>query len=225
MTKEQIFEYFATNSANLGISTVLITMLSGLAVAVIIYMTYYLTYRGVAYNSRFNASLVVILLIAVVIMLMISSNIVISLGMVGALSIVRFRTAVKDSGDTVFIFWAIAEGLCVGSRNNRLAFVTTLAIAIVIVAFSLFAKKGNGYLIVIRGGSTDVMDVYLVELAVKRNTKHARVRSVNLADDHQEMIIEASTKSGVGKKLQDDLLQMPGVDSVNWIAKAGENLG
>ena len=136
MGKDEIFNYFYTNSANLGIKTTIIIMLGGLVIGAFIYLTYFFTYRGVAYNARFNASLVVILLICVVIMLMISSNIVISLGMVGALSIVRFRTAVKDSRDTVFIFWSIAEGLSVGSQNFKLALVTTLFIGIVIAGVS-----------------------------------------------------------------------------------------
>lgn len=80
MGKDEIFNYFYTNSANLGIKTTIIIMLGGLVIGAFIYLTYFFTYRGVAYNARFNASLVVILLICVVIMLMISSNIVISLG-------------------------------------------------------------------------------------------------------------------------------------------------
>lgn len=136
MSKEEIFNYFYTNSVNLGAKQIITIMLSGVLIAAIIYATYYISYRGVSYNSRFNWSLTAILLIAVVIMLMISSNIVISLGMVGALSIVRFRTAVKDSRDTVFIFWAIAEGLCVGSRNLKLALITTLFIAVILLLTS-----------------------------------------------------------------------------------------
>ena len=224
MTKEQIFEYFAANSANLGVKTILYTLLSGLAVAAIIYITYYLTNRTAAYSARFNGSLVVILLISVVIMLMISSNIVISLGMVGALSIVRFRTAIKDSGDTVFIFWAISEGLCVGSRNNVLAFTTTRAIALIVLFFSVVSGRGSGYLIVVRGGTDAAMDVYMVEHTVRRSARRVKVRSVNISPEHQEMIIEASS-AGVNKKMQEELMKLAGVDSVNWIAKTGDSLG
>ena len=225
MTKEQIFEYFATNSANLGINTVLYTMLAGLGIAVIIFITYYLTTRTAVYNSRFNASLVVILLISVVIMLMISSNIVISLGMVGALSIVRFRTAIKDSSDTVFIFWAIAEGLCVGSGNNTLALVTTLAIAVVIIVFSLFTRSGGAYLIVVRGGSADTLDITMVEHTVRRSARRVKVRSANITPEHQEMILEVASGGGINKRLHEELMKLTGVDSVNWIAKSGESLG
>ena len=124
MSKKEIFEYFYTNSANLGIKSTTIIMLAALVICAIIYFTYYFSNKGVEYNRNFNISLSVILLISVVIMLMISSNIVISLGMVGALSIVRFRTAIKNSKDTVYIFWAIAEGLSVGSQNFKLVIIT-----------------------------------------------------------------------------------------------------
>lgn len=156
MTKEEIFNYFYTNSSNLSIKTILVIMLAGLLIGALIFATYFVTYRGVAYNGRFNASLVIILLISVVIMLMISSNIVISLGMVGALSIVRFRTAIKDSRDTVFIFWAIAEGLSVGSQNFKLALITTIFIGIIIMAVSFIPYGRNKYLLVICGGQEPI---------------------------------------------------------------------
>ena len=150
MTKEQIFEYFYTNSANLGIKSTTLILLGGLVIGLIIYLTYWVSYRGVSYNRKFNLSLIVLLEISIVIMLMISSNIVISLGMVGALSIIRFRTAIKDSRETVFIFWAIAEGLSVGSQNFKLSIVTTIFIAILIIAFELIPKIFNKYLLVVK---------------------------------------------------------------------------
>ena len=104
MSKEEILSYFYTNSTNYGVKSTLVILLCGLCAGMIIYLTYYVTSEKVVYNRKFNWSLVAFLLITIIIMLMISSNIAISLGMVGALSIVRFRTAVKDSRDTVFIF-------------------------------------------------------------------------------------------------------------------------
>ena len=103
MSKEEVLGYFYTNSNEYGVKTTLLILLCGLAVGMVIYLTYYITAEKVAYNSKFNWSLVIMHLITVVVMLMISSNIAVSLGMVGALSIVRFRTAVKDSRDTMFI--------------------------------------------------------------------------------------------------------------------------
>ena len=104
MSKEEVLSYFYTNSTNYGVKRTLVILLCGLAAGLIIYLTYFITSEKVVYNRKFNWSLVAILLITTIVMMMISSNIAISLGLVGALSIVRFRTAVKDSRDATFIF-------------------------------------------------------------------------------------------------------------------------
>ena len=95
MSKKEILDWFTVNSESLSVDKVLFVLCISLLVGVVIFITYRLAYTGVSYNSRFNAGNVVIVLITSVIMLMISSNMAISLGMVGALSIVRFRTAIK----------------------------------------------------------------------------------------------------------------------------------
>ncbi len=224
MGKEEILNYFYTNSANLGIKTTIIIMLGGLAIGAFIYLTYFVTYRGVAYNARFNASLVVILLICVVIMLMISSNIVISLGMVGALSIVRFRTAVKDSRDTVFIFWSIAEGLSVGSQNFKLALVTTLFIGIVIAGVSFIPGGRNKYLVIIRGGEEQI-DFGGLMREIREVASHIRLRSTNKDEEHQEMIFELRVRGQLKLEDLDQISSVGGVKAVNWVAETGENVG
>ena len=96
MSKKEILNWFTVNNESLDVSKILFVLGVGILVAVVIFATYRITYSGVSYNAKFNVGNVVMLLIASVIMLMISSNRAISFGMVGALSIVRFRTAVKD---------------------------------------------------------------------------------------------------------------------------------
>lgn len=224
MSKQEIFDYFATNNANLSVRTLMITMLCGLLIGLIIYLTYWAVYRGVAYNSQFNVSLIVILLVAVVIMLMISSNIVVSLGMVGALSIVRFRTAVKDARDTVFIFWAIAEGLCVGSQNMKIALVTTLCIAIVLIFTSFLPAMNRRYLLIVRGG-VPVIDTMEVSRAMRPYVRDSQLRSAARAETHQELIYEIKVKRQLGSKLLDAVSGVDGVTGVNWISESGENMG
>lgn len=223
MTKEEILNYFYTNSANLSVRNMVMILLSGLAIGLIIWLTYFFNYRGVAYNAKFNGSLVVILLISVVIMLMISSNIVISLGMVGALSIIRFRTAIKDSRDTVFIFWAIAEGLSVGSQNFRLALVTTLFIAVVISIFGLLPVGNHKYLVVICGDANINADV--LQAMMNTLVKHYKLRSANRAADHQELIYEIRLRGKMNLNYIESLSSVQGVSSVNWVAESGENVG
>ena len=223
MTKEQIFNYFYTNSANLGVKTVLLVLLGGLLVAAIIYLTYWVSYKGVSYNRKFNLSLVLMLEISVVIMLMISSNIVISLGMVGALSIVRFRTAIKDSRDTVFIFWAIAEGLSVGSQNFKLAIITTLFIAIIIIAMELKPRIYNKYLVILRGNKSLNLDKAMQ--TIENYTKDKKIRTANKTEDSQEAIIEIRVKGDINPEMIEELSKIKEIKSVNYIAETGENLG
>ena len=224
MTKQEIFNYFFTNSANLGIKAIGITMLAGLAIGMVIFATYFLTYRGVAYNVKFNTSLLIVLLISVVIMLMISSNIVISLGMVGALSIVRFRTAIKDSRDTVFIFWAIAEGLCVGSGNFKLAMVTTLFIAVVILASGIIFNLSTKYILIVRNTGELLDSAEFVE-RMKPYVLGCKMRTASRENTYQEFIFEVRTNGEINNKVIEAIQGVEGVQSINWVSEAGDTLG
>ena len=224
MSKKEIFEYFYTNSANLGVKSIVLVMLAALVVAAVIYLTYYFSNKGVTYNRKFNMSLTIILLISVVIMLMISSNIVISLGMVGALSIVRFRTAIKDSKDTVYIFWAISEGLSVGSQNFKLAIITTLIISLVIILFNIIPRVFTKYLVVITG-EKEVIDTIGLMDVMKQYVLDNKLRTANRDEAHQEMIFEVKTKGTLNVNIIQDLLKVKGVKAVNYIIESGETVG
>ena len=223
MTKEEIFRYFYTNSANLGIRSILAIMFAALLICGIIYFTYYILNKGVSYNRNFNVCLCIINLISVVIMLMISSNIVISLGMVGALSIVRFRTAIKDSKDTVFIFWAITEGLCIGSQNFKLAIATTLFIAIIISIFQLLPKLTNKYLLIISGSNS--LNQKEIFNTLEKYTLFSKIRNVSIDNDSEELIIEIKTKGELDADIVNKLLKLKDINSVNYVIESGENVG
>ena len=222
MTKNDIFNYFYTNNANLSCKYILIILLAAVLVSLLIYYTYKLTYKGVSYNRNFNITLVILHLICVVIMLMISSNIVISLGMVGSLSIIRFRTAVKDSRDTMFIFWTIAEGLSVGSQNFKLAIISTLFIAIVMLVFNYIPKISNKYLLIITGKKIDANKI-LDKLALAFNG--VKLRTANINNGVEEYIIEVIYKGELDINIINDLLKFKGVNSVNCISESGETVG
>ena len=224
MTKEQILEYLTTNQAQLDMRTVLMTMLGAFLIGLIICLVYRFVFRGAAYNRDFTLSILVILLIAAAIMLMISSNIVLSLGTVGALSIVRFRTAIKDSRDTVFLFWAIAEGLCTGSGNMRLALVTTAVIAIVFLLSSLLSFSSRRYVLVVRGGE-EIIDSMEVGRVLKSYVSVSNLRSVSRTSDHQELIYEIRAKKPLTPRLTEAVSEVQGVTAVNWVAETGDTLG
>ena len=224
MSKEEILSYFYTNSTEYGVKRTLIILLCGLAVGLIIYLTYYISSEKIAYNRKFNWSLVIMHLITVIVMMMISSNIAVSLGMVGALSIVRFRTAVKDSRDTMFIFWAMAEGLCVSSQNWRMTFTSVLFIAAVLIISSGVPGVRNKYLLIVNGEGKAI-DRRLFEEKLKPYVTGFRVRTANKDADHEEMICEIRTRGEVNLDVLDALLSVPGVASVNWVAQSGETVG
>lgn len=224
MSKEQILSYFANNAASLTALSILTVLLFGLLVAIIINVTYRYTYEGVSYSMKFNTSLTLVLLITIVIMLMISSNIVISLGMVGALSIIRFRTAVKDSRDTIFIFWAIVEGLCVGSQNNKLAIVSSLFIAIVIFLYSFLTVKTKKYLLIVR--TSKLVDTDGMLAIIKKYTKFATLRTANVSAARCEIIFEYRQKgTDMNVEMLNEIQAIDGVMSVNGLLDSNNTIG
>lgn len=223
MSKEQIFEWFYQNSSSLSSKRIIGIFLIGLIIAGIIFLTYRITYNGVAYNSRFNISNVIILLITIVLMLMISSNIVISMGMVGALSIVRFRTAIKDPRDTVFIFWSIAEGLCIGSQNNRLAIISSLIIAVVLVAFTYGVRNSQKYLLIIRANAI-VTEEDIREI-MESSIQDCKMKNMHKNNGKVEMIFEVKVKKGEDGKVLNKLLENADITYLNWLVETGEMVG
>lgn len=224
MTKEEVLSYFYTNSTNYGIKRTFAILLCGLAAGMIIYLTYYITSEKIVYNRKFNWSLVTMLLVTVIVMMMISSNIAISLGMVGALSIVRFRTAVKDSRDTMFIFWAMAEGLCVSSQNYRLTFTSVLFIAMVLIISSKVPGIWNRYMLVVMGNGQSI-DMVEFQAKLKPYIVSQRIRTANKDTSHEEMILEIKTRGELNLNVINELTSVAGVESVNWIVESGDTIG
>jgi uncharacterized membrane protein YhiD involved in acid resistance len=223
MSKTDLLDLLNWQNQTIGGRRLLFILCVGLAISAIIFVTYRLTYNGVSYNAKFNVSNSVILLITIVIMIMISSNIIISLGMVGALSIVRFRTAIKDPRDTVFIFWSIAEGLSIGSQNFKLAIISTIFIAIVIVAASYIARFTAKYLIIVR--ADDAVDKEKIQEALKKYNLFVKLRASNNTPGNCEMIFEVLAKKELNLKAVDEIKAMDGIVSVNMLLESGETVG
>lgn len=223
MSKEEVISYFYTNSSNYDVKRTLIILLCGLAAGLIIYLTYFITSDKVVYNRKFNWSLVTVLLITAIVMMMISSNIAVSLGMVGALSIVRFRTAVKDSRDTIFIFWAIAEGLCTSSQNYKLTFTSVIFIAAVLIIASRIPGIWNRYLLIVAGNGE--VDRELFESRLEPFVVKWKIRTANREAAHEELILEIKTKGELDLNVLDELTSVPGVERVNWVVESGETVG
>ncbi len=223
MSKTKILDWFTVNSESLDVDKILFVLCVSLLLGAIIFITYRLAYTGVNYNSRFNAGNVVIVLITSVIMLMISSNMAISLGMVGALSIVRFRTAIKDPSDTIYIFWAIVEGLCVGAEIYKLAVISTIFIAIVLLALSYYASVRRKYLIIIRG--TRELEPEQIISVLKPYYSKPGVRATNYIGERCEIICEVAAGQEIKADAVKALKECEHVNGVNWLLEMGERIG
>jgi len=138
------------NFADLSMINILVGLVITLLVSLFIFYIYKITFEGVVYSHSFNTSLVLLSLITSLVIMTISSNIVLSLGMVGALSIVRFRAAIKDPKDIVFMFWAIAAGIASGAGIYTIAVGGSLFIGIVLIVMSNKKFQHSTYLLIIK---------------------------------------------------------------------------
>lgn len=222
--KDWIMDNF-TNIVTLEFNTVVMNNLVAIGISLFILFIYRVTYSGTAYSKKFNISLGMMTIVTALIMNVISSNIALSLGMVGALSIIRFRTAVKDVRDATFIFWCIAVGICCGVSQYLAAAIGSVTIALFLLAMRQTSKV-ESYLIIIRSTSEAQNKA---EAAVKQyfsKTAHLRVR--NTTKDYGDLIYEVSGRE-INKSLKklkasisERLLKIEGVISVDQVEQADD---
>ena len=112
--KEQILQLFEYSMPNVSVEEMLLRVLAASVFGLAIYLSYWISHAGTIYSQKFNINLITLTILTGMVMTVIGDNLALSLGMVGALSIVRFRTAIKDARDTTYIFWAIVCGICCG---------------------------------------------------------------------------------------------------------------
>lgn len=189
--KNQLMNYFESNGGALTLEDILLNFLIASILAVVIFLSYRLSHSGASYSGRFNVTLVMLTLVTTLVMNVIGNNIALSLGMVGALSIVRFRTAIKDTRDTAYIFWCIAIGICCGVSEYMIAGIGTTVIFILMMLFGV-VKSNERYLLVIRGHRKETAQIE--KLVDDKFQGSARLRVNNTAQDNVEYIYEISEK-------------------------------
>ena len=146
--REKIFSLF-TNPSDMTWEQILMNIGVAALLGFFVFISYYISHRGTIYSKKFNASLVILTVLTGTVMTVIGNNIALSLGMVGALSIVRFRTAIKDSRDTVYIFWAIIIGICCGVGDYLVASVGSAVVFVVILILGCI-KSDNRIMLIVR---------------------------------------------------------------------------
>ena len=146
--------FLDVTTGDLSFKTILMAVLAAFICGMIIYFVYRRFYKGVIYSNNFNILLVMVSVITSFIVLTISSNVVLSLGMVGALSIVRFRTAVKDPLDVGFVFWAVAVGITCGAGLYLMSFLCSVAIALIYILLVHFKASTRVFLLIVKFDNT-----------------------------------------------------------------------
>lgn len=146
--REKIYSLFS-NPSDMTWEQILMNISAAAVLGFLIFISYFITHRGTIYSKKFNASLVILTVLTGTVMTVIGNNIALSLGMVGALSIVRFRTAIKDSRDTVYIFWAIIIGICCGVGDYLVASIGSAVVFGVLLILGCI-KSDNRMLMIIR---------------------------------------------------------------------------
>ena len=140
-------------TGTLSTEEIVLHILVAAILGAVIYLSYYFSHAGGVYSKKFNVSLITLTVLTATVMTVIGNNIALSLGMVGALSIVRFRTAIKDSRDTTYIFWTIIVGICCGVGDYLVATVGSAAVFILLLILGR-VKNDNRILLIIRGPET-----------------------------------------------------------------------
>ena len=196
MTFSDIFKKsFLEKFENQNMTTTSIVICVGMAIilGLFIYLVYRLSSKGGFYNRGFNKSLAVLPVITAAIILAMGSNLTISLGMVGALSIVRFRNAVKDTVDLTYLFWSISIGIVVGAGLFELAVILSLALAALLSLLDLIPSLRSSCLLVV-SGENDMKETVLIN-TIKKQAKCAKIRSRNISKNGAEWIFELKTRN------------------------------
>ncbi|MFH1017400.1 MAG: DUF4956 domain-containing protein [Pseudomonadota bacterium] len=198
---------------------ILISLFLTFVISLLIYYIYRKTHSSALYSAEFNLNLVLIPLIIATIMMGISTNLAISLGMVGALSIVRFRNAIKDPRDLTFLFWAIAVGIVNGVQLYALSVISTLFIAIVMLVFSGRFDLTRPHILVMRYSGTDERKLLT---SIKTGCTQYKLKNTVISEEGSEKIFEVVIKPGHEDHLLKELKSLDGAKSINLFSSSGE---
>ncbi len=228
MKEELYYLLQSQGEGSLTLPDIILNLIAAGILGGMIFAAYKSTHSGTVYSARFNVSLVMTALVTTTVMCVIGNNISLSLGMVGALSIVRFRTAIKDPRDTIFIFWAVAVGVCCGVSDYMIALVGTVFIFLFLVLFG-FVKDVNRILIIVRGKDdalTEASRLIDESFGVKALRRVYTVET----DGNGEVIYETSAKvlkkiSAKYGRIEEKLRAIKGTASVSVLNQEDEISG
>lgn len=213
--KKSVLEGFSTD---ISVSQIIAVLGVTLLIALYIYIIYRLCSNSNFYSKDFNKTLAVIPIITAAIVLAIQSNLVISLGMVGALSIVRFRNAVKNPLDLLFLFWAISVGIICGAGLFSVAVIMSLAVTILVFLLDLIKTPNAAYLLVVQSENKDI-ELQLKDI-LSEYGKGSKIKSRNITMNGTNLVIELKTKKE--QQLVDKCSELSGITAVSLLSHDGE---
>lgn len=210
--KKSVLEGF---SSEITLADIILALVVAFLAGLFILLIYRLTLRGVSRSRTFEITLLLITPISAMIVLTITSNLALSLGMVGALSIIRFRTAIKDASDTAFMFWAVATGITAGAHFYKITIIGCLFIgAAAFIVMKISANTSRPYLLVVRATTDKAVD-YTARLLAENNIRRRMSSMVNNGE-YIEVIYEIAMSSSQ-HKLVSALSSLPDVTTVSLV--------
>ena len=229
--KKYLYEIIS-NSGNLSTEDIVIRIVVAAALGGAIFLSYWITHSGSIYSRKFNITLLTLTILTATVMTVIGNNIALSLGMVGALSIIRFRTSIKDSRDTIYIFWTIIVGICCGVGEYVVAGVGSSIVFLVLLLFGR-VRSENRMLLIIRAQRDREEEIR--KLLFSYFKKPPVIKAQNTTETTVEFIYEVNHKmiaaaqrnqavaaDGGKPSLNDQLYALGGVHYVNLVVQSDE---
>ena len=228
--KAYIYQLLESSSGELTLETIGLRLAVAAVIAAFLFLSYRLSHSGSIYSAKFNVTLVALTVITTTVMIVIGNNIALSLGMVGALSIVRFRTAIKDSRDTAYIFWAIVAGICCGAGDYLVAAAGSAVVVVLLLIFGSI-RNDNRALLILRAAR--VNETKVESLMFQYYNRKAILRAKNTTGESAEYIYEIKGRylrrpageRTIGKSITDAVYEIGGIEYFNLVMQNDEISG
>lgn len=228
--RENLFQLLESSGGELSTETIFLRLAVSAVISAFLFLSYRLSHSGSIYSVKFNVSLMSLTIITTTVMIVIGNNLALSLGMVGALSIVRFRTAIKDSRDTIYIFWAIVVGICCGSGDYIVAAGGSVLVFLMMMLFGRL-RTDNRVLLILRTARGNEPKVE--SLIFQYYNRKAVMRAKNTTDESVEYIYELNGKylrrpAGekiAGKSITNAVYEIGGIEYFNIVMQNDEISG
>ena len=210
--------FLSNFSNNISTATIVVTLVYALLISIFVFFIYKLTTKSVIYSKKFNVSMALMSIVTSAVVLSMQANITVSLGMVGALSIVRFRTAIKEPRDLLFLFWSISNGIIIGAGIYSIAIILAIVLGISMLLFDMFPDKRDSYLLIIYFKNIDLSKI---ENVLNEKKIKYKFKSESLSNKESYYIYEVTL--GKNKNFVGEISKIKGVTDVNLMSQEGES--